>query len=163
MEENYHNGKVSTGFVKDLIKNVAISLIVTFIILLVAALLLCFTDFPEQYTLPSAIAATIVGVFAGSTMAARKNPANALISSLLTSFIYAVLAYIVGCILQGTISFTLNTALFLVIALITGAIASILATRKKSPNKYNSGTSNLADRFKKKKIAKSYSFNRTSR
>jgi putative membrane protein (TIGR04086 family) len=140
-----------------LIKNVAVSLVVTFIVLLAAALLLCFTDFPEKYTLPSAIAATILGVFAGSTMAAKKNLGNSLVSSLLTALIYSVLAYIIGCILQGEVTFTLNTALFLVISLITGAIASILANRPKNPKKYGSGSS-VFDRLKKKGTNKNYSF-----
>ncbi len=163
MEDKYQNGKVSTNYLMDLLKTVAIALMVTFIILLLAALLLCFTDFPEQYTLPSAIAATILGVFAGSTMAAKKNPDRSLVSSLSTAFTYSLIAYIVGCILQGKIVFTLNTALFMAIALMTGAIASILANRKKSTHKYGTGTSNLADRFKKKKSSKTYGFNRTGR
>lgn len=160
MEEKYQNSKISTSYLLDLIKNVALSLIVTFIILMLAALLLCFTDFPEQYTLPSAIAATILGVFAGSTMAAKKYPERSLISSLLTAFIYSVISYMAGCLIQGHFAITLNTALFLAIALITGAIASILANRKKSTPKYGGGTSHLADRFKKKKTSKPYSFNR---
>jgi putative membrane protein (TIGR04086 family) len=162
VEEKYQ-GQFSTSYLVDLLKTVVLSLVVTFVILLLAALLLCFTDFPEQYTLPSAIAATIVGVFAGSSMAARKYPEKSLVSSLISAFVYAVIAYIVGCLMQGKFVFTLNTALFLAIALITGAIASILANRKKSAPKYGSGTSNLADKLRKKKTTKSYSFNRTGR
>ncbi|NLU51386.1 MAG: TIGR04086 family membrane protein [Clostridiaceae bacterium] len=162
MEEKYQSNMPSTNYFKDLIKTVAFSLIITFLILLASALLLCFTDFPEKYTLPSAIAATILGVFAGSSMAARKNPESRLVSSLLTAFIYSVIAYIIGCILGGKIRFTTNTALFLAIALITGAIASILAAREKRPKKFGTGSSTL-DRFKKKRFPKSYSLGKSSR
>ena len=155
--------KGSTNYFMNLLKSVAVSLLVTFIILLAAALLLCFTDFPEKYTLPSAIAATLLGVFAGSTMAAKNNPSKGLVSSLLSAFLYAILAYIIGCILQGKVTFTMNTALFGVIALIVGAIANILATRQKSPKKYNTGSSGMADRFKKKGTSKSYSFGKSGR
>ncbi len=161
--EDYHANKVSTNYFMGVLKTVAVSLIVTFVILLAAALLLCFTDFPEKYTLPSAIAATILGVFVGSTMAAKNNPFNSLLSSLLTAFIYALLAYIIGCILQGKVTFTMNTALFFAIALITGAIANILATRQKSPKKYKAGSSGLIDRLKKKGSPKSYSFGKSGR
>lgn len=157
MEENYR-AKVSSGYFKSIIKSVAVAMVVTFIILLIAALLLCFTDFPEMYTLPSAIAATILGVFAGSTMAAKNNPDKSLVTSLLTAFIYALLSYIIGSILDGRISFTLNTALFGVIALITGAISSILATRSKNPKTYNKGSASLFDKFKKKNNYKGYRF-----
>lgn len=154
VEEHYGTKKVSTNYFIDLLKTVAVSLIITFIILFAAALVLCFTDFPEKYTLPSAIAATILGVFAGSSMAAKKNTDRSLLSSLLTAFIYALLAYIIGCILQGKISFTLNTALFGAIAIITGAIACILATRSKGTKKYNKF--DLSKPFKKIKTPKGF-------
>lgn len=157
MEDNFR-AKVPTSYLIDLIKNVALSLVITLLILLIAALVLCFTDFPEKYTLPSAIAGTILGVFAGSSLAAKKNPGKSLISGLLTAFIYTVAAYIIGCILQGKVSFTINTALFGAISLLTGAIASILATQKKNTKKYNSGSSGLIDRLKSKNSSKKYSF-----
>lgn len=155
MEENYRT-KVSSGYLKGILKAVAVSLMVTFIILLLAALLLCFTDFPEMYTLPSAIAATVLGVFLGSTMAAKNNPGNSLVSSLLTAFIYAVLSYIIGCILEGRVSFSSNTALFGVIALITGAIANILANR--SPKNYKSSSPKFMDKLNKRGSSKGYRF-----
>ncbi len=157
MEENYR-ARVSSGYLKSIIKSVVVALIVTFIILLIAALLLCFTDFPEMYTLPSAIAATILGVFAGSTMAAKNNPDKSLVMSLLTAFIYSLFSYIIGSILEGRLSFTLNTVLFGAIALITGAIASILATRSKNPKTYNKGSTGLFNQFKKKINPKGYRY-----
>ncbi|NLL66768.1 MAG: TIGR04086 family membrane protein [Clostridiaceae bacterium] len=149
MEDNYRN-KVSSGYLRSILKAVAVSLLVTFIILLVTAFLLCFTDFPEMYTFPSAIAATVLGVFAGGSMAAKKNPGNSLISSLLTAFLYVVLTYIIGSILDIRISFSLNTALFGVIALLTGAISSILATRPKKSQSYKNSSPGLFDKIKKK-------------
>lgn len=162
MEVNYHSAKTSANYFLELLKTVAVSLIITFIILLAAALFLCFTDFPEKYTLPSAMAGTIIGVFAGSSIAARKNPEKSLISSLLTALIYAVLSFIIGSILQGKVTFSTNTALFFAIALITGGIANIIATHKKRPKKYTS-SSPAVDRLKKKRSAKSYSFGKSSR
>lgn len=150
MENNYRTSRASTNYFLDLLKTVAVSLIVTFIILLVAALLTCFTDFPEKFTLPSAIAGTILGVFAGSSMAAKKNSDRSLVSGILSALIYTVLAFIIGCILQAKITFTINTLLFGLISIITGAIAAILATKTKRPKKYRSGYSGFTDRFKKK-------------
>jgi putative membrane protein (TIGR04086 family) len=157
MEDNYRNSRTSSNYFLDLLKTVAVSLIITFIILLIAALLICFTDFPEKYTMPSAIAGTILGVFAGSNMAARKNPEKSLTSGILTAFVYTVLAYIIGCIIQAKITFTLNTLLFLLISVITGIIASILATRAKSRKKYDA----LGDNFGKKR--KSYNFGKSGK
>ena len=157
MEENYRT-KVSSGYFTGILKAVAVSLIVTFIILLLAALLLCFTDFPEMYTLPSAIAATVVGVFAGSSMAAKSNPEKGLLSSLLTAFLYAVFSYIIGCILEGKVCFTLNTALFGAIALITGAIAYILANRDKRPKNYKPSSPKFMDKLKKRGSSGGYRF-----
>lgn len=156
--DNYRT-KVSTGYLSGILKAVGISMLITFIILLLASLLLCFTDFPENYTFPSAIASTILGVFSGSYIAAKTNPDKRLLSSLFTTFIYIIICFIIGCILGGKISFTLNTLLFAAIALTTGAIASILANRTKSHKNYNKGSSKLADRFSKKSTNK-YKFNR---
>ena len=163
VDDNYNNTKVNASYFMDLIKAVAVSLIVTLAILMISAMLLCFTDFPEQYTLPSAIAATIIGVFSGSTMAAKKNPNNKLAFSLLTAFSYSLLSYLVGCISQGKFIFTLNTALFLAISLLTAAVASVLANKQRSTKKYNTHPTSLADRFKKKTATKSYGFNKTGR
>lgn len=157
MEENIRS-RISPGFFKTILKSVLAALTVTLIILLVAALLLCFADFPEKYAMPSAIAATILGVFAGSTMAARKNPEKSLSSSLLTAFIYSLISYIIGSIIDGRVSFSLNTVLFTAAALITGAIANILAKRSKSPKTYNKSSSGMFDKFNKSSLNKGYRF-----
>ncbi|NMA67325.1 MAG: TIGR04086 family membrane protein [Clostridiaceae bacterium] len=163
MQDNYRSGKISTNYFAELLKTVALSLIITFIVLLASAFLLCFTDFPEKYTLPSAIAGTVLGVFAGSTMASKKNPDRGLVSSLLTAFIYAVLSFIVGSIIQGSVNFTLNTLLFFTISLVTGLIAFILSNRKKKhPQKYSSSIS-ASERLKKKRGSKTYSFSKINK
>lgn len=148
---------ISSGFLLSILKSVAAALAVTLIILVIAALLLCFTDFPEMYTLPSAIAATILGAFAGGTMAARRNPDNSLASSLLTAFIYSLVTYIIGSILDGRITFTWNTVLFGAIALITGAIASIISKRTGRSKAYKK-SSGIVDRFNKSSLNKNYRF-----
>lgn len=156
MEDKY-NARFSSGFLFNILKSTAAALAATFAILVIAALLLCFTDFPEMYTLPSAIAATILGVFAGGNMAARKNPENSLASSLLTALIYSVITYIIGSILDGRITFTWNTVLFGAISLITGAISSILSKRTGRSGTYKK-SSGLIDRLNKKSINKGYRF-----
>lgn len=158
MEENYIN-KISSSYFKGIIKAVAVSLTVTLIILLITALLLCFTDFPEMYTFPSAIAATVLGVFSGSSMAAKRNPSKSLLSALLTTFLYALISFVIGSIIERRIVVSLNTALFGVIALLTGAIASILANRTKSKRNYNSSSPGLFDKFNRKKSSGGYRFN----
>jgi len=162
MQDDYRSGKVSANYLTELLKTVALSLIVTFIVLLASAFLLCFTDFPEKYTLPAAIAGTVLGVFAGSSLASRKNPDNSLVSSLLTAFVYALFSFVIGSILQGKVTFSLNTLLFFAIALITGAIANIISTRRKRHPRYSSGMS-AAERFKKKRGVKSYSLGKINR
>lgn len=150
--------KTPEGSFKNILKSVAVSLIVTFLILIIAALILCFTDFPEKYTFPSAIAATVIGVLAGSYGAARRNEANRMLAALTVAFIYAVLAYIIGCVIQGKFALSTNTALFTVITLATGAIASILAGRAgKTPKKYKGGSNYFTDKFRKNST-KSYKF-----
>lgn len=158
MEENYRN-KVSSGYFKGILKAVAVSLAVTLIILLITALLLCFTDFPEIYTFPSAIAAAVLGVFSGSSMAAKKNTSNSLLSALLTAFLYIFISFTIGSILERRIGFTLNTVLFGAIALLTGAIASVLANRTKNIKKYKSASPGLFDSIKRKKSSGGYRFN----
>jgi len=149
VEENY-NTNVSSGYFKGILKAVLVSLTVTLIIMFLTALLLCFTDFPEVYTFPSAIAATVLGVFSGSSIAAKKNRPNSLLSALLTAFLYVVISFIIGSILEKRVMFSLNTALFAVIALLTAAIASILANRTKTPKNYNKSSSSVFDKIRKR-------------
>lgn len=138
------------GSFKSILKSVAIAFIVTFIILIIAALLLCFLDFPEKYTLPVVIAATILGVLSGSYRSARRNEDKPLISALLTAVVYVIIAYIISCIIVGKIAISSNTALFAAIALVTGAAAAILAGRAgKQKGKYKGTPNILSDRFKK--------------
>ncbi|HOQ76397.1 MAG TPA: TIGR04086 family membrane protein [Thermoclostridium sp.] len=147
---SYSSGSSARQFLKNLLKCVAVSLILTFVILVIAAILLCFTDFPEKYTLPSAIAATVLGVLAGSYKFAGWNPDKRIISALILALIYAVLAYIVGCLVQGKVMISGNTALFTAIVLATGAIGGILAGRPAKPaGKYKGGSGILPNRFKK--------------
>lgn len=149
INEGYTN-KAMGGSFKNILKSVALAMIVTFIVLILAALMLCFTDFPEKYTFPSAIAATVLGVLAGSYSAARKSEGNSMVSALAVALIYSLLAYITGCVIQGKFMISGNTALFTAITLLTGAIASILANRAaKTPTKYSGGSNYLSDKFKK--------------
>ena len=89
---SYNSGSNARQFLNSLLRCVAVSFILTFVILVIAAVLLCFTDFPEKYTLPSAIAATVLGVLAGSSKFAGRNPEKRIISALIQAVIYAVLA-----------------------------------------------------------------------
>ncbi|NLW02775.1 MAG: TIGR04086 family membrane protein [Clostridiaceae bacterium] len=147
---SYNSGSNARQFLKSLLRCVAVSFILTFVILVIAAVLLCFTDFPEKYTLPSAIAATVLGVLAGSSKFAGRNPEKRIISALILAVIYAVLAYLTGCLIQGKVMISGNTALFTAIVLVTGAIGGILAGRAGKPaGKYKGGSGMLSRRFKK--------------
>ncbi len=153
MEENGFSLKKASGggYGISLLKSVAMALIVTFAILIVSALLLCFTDFPEKYTLPSAIAATVLGVLAGSYKAAGSNPEKAFVSGLLTALLYSLLAYLVGSILMGKMDFNFNTVLFSAIALATGGVGSYLAGRTGGkPRKYSGGSAKFQNLIKGK-------------
>lgn len=154
MKDGAYNANAGVkDYVKSLIKSVAVSFILTFVILVIAALLLCFTDFPEKYTLPSAIAATVLGVLAGSYGAARKNPDRRILSALILGLFYSVLAYFIGCVIQGKLMISSNTALFTAIVLATAAIGGILAGRTgKTKNKYKGGSNIFTDRFKKNAV-----------
>ena len=146
----YIAGAGAKQFFKSLLKCVALSFILTFVILVIAAVLLCFADFPEKYTLPSAIAATVLGVLAGSFRYAGKNPDRRIISALALAMIYAVLAYLIGCLIQGKIMISGNTALFTAIVLATGAVGGILSGRTGRPaGKFKGGSGILPRRFKK--------------
>jgi len=151
VKDGSYTSNSNTGdYFKSLLKCDAVSFILTFAILVIAALLLCFTDFPEKYTLPSAIAATVLGVLAGSYKAARRNQDRRILSALILAVIYAIMAYFIGCLVQGKIMISSNTALFAAIVLITAAIGGILAGRTKKPtSKYKGGSGMLPQRFKK--------------
>lgn len=162
MKDGAYSTNASTrDYLKSLLKSVAVSFILTFAILVIAALLLCFTDFPEKYTLPSAIAATILGVLAGSYQAAGRNQDKRILSALILAVIYAIIAYIVGCLIQGKFMISGNTALFTAIVLATAAIGGILAGRTSKPkSKYKGGSNILTDRLKKS--GSSYKFGKSS-
>lgn len=148
----------SGSFLKGLLKSTALALLVTFVMLVLAALLLCFTDFPENYTYPAAIAATVIGILAGSFQAARKNPSNKLFASMVTALVYTVIAYIIGSIVQGQFCLNIRTLIYLAVALLTGAIGSMLASRAREDTKKYKGSSYIADKFNSKTTKKSYKF-----
>jgi hypothetical protein len=146
----YSSNTDARQYLNSLVKSVAVAFILTFVILVIAALLLCFTDFPEKYTLASAIAATVLGVLAGSYKVARRNPDRRIISALLLALAYAVLAYLIGCLIKGKIMIGSNTAIFTAIVIITAAIGGILAGRAGKPtSKYKGGSGVLPNKFKK--------------
>ena len=150
------------GYFKNILKSIAMAFAVTFIILVIAAIFLCFLDFPEKYTLPSVIIATVLGVLSGSYRSARQNEDRRMISAILTAIIYMILAYIIGCLVQGKVMISSNTALFAAIVLLTGGIASILAGRTgKSQNRFKGGSNLLSEKFKKGGL-KSYKFGKNN-
>lgn len=95
---------------KSIIKCALLSLIVTFVFILILACLSYFTDISESVITIGVYAAMALGVILGSVAVSRGAEHKVLIHAIILCVIYAVILVCVSLIINGGIQLNLHTA-----------------------------------------------------
>ncbi len=117
--------------IKQIIIGVGISLLASFIFLLLYATILSFTDVSESTIAPVIITITGISILVGSIISSRKINKNGIINGGLVGLIYILIIYFISSLLNGNFAINLQSIIMIVVAIICGIIGGIIGVNRK--------------------------------
>lgn len=115
----------------SIFKGVVISLVTTFILLIIFAAILTFTNIQENTISPVVIIITAVSLLIGSTMGNRKMEKNGLLNGAMVGLIYILFLYLISSILNGNFSLNLASIIMIIVSIFFGILGGVVAVNKK--------------------------------
>ena len=115
----------------SIIKGVTISLIATFILLIIFAAILTYTNIQENTIAPIVIIITAVSLLIGSTIGNRKIQKNGLLNGAMVGLIYILFLYLISSILNGNFSLNLASIIMIIVSIFFGILGGVVAVNKK--------------------------------
>ena len=115
----------------SIFKGVVISLVTTFILLIIFAAILTFTNIQENTISPVVIKITAVSLLIGSTMGNRKIEKNGLLNGAMVGLIYILFLYLISSILNGNFSLNLASIIMIIVSIFFGILGGVVAVNKK--------------------------------
>lgn len=115
--------KISTG--------IAISVILTLILLFVFSIILAYTNTSEEVMVPVIIGITGISILSGSSIATSKIKKKGIVNGMIIGGIYIFILYIISSILSAQFSLNTYSIIMMVIGIIAGAIGGIVGVNLK--------------------------------
>ena len=131
IEKNINEQSETKKNVSRIIKGSILSIIISLILLLIFAILLCYTNLSENSIKPTILVITGVGILIGSMISAKKIRKNGLINGGMVGAVYIIILYMVSSLTITNFSITINSLTMLIVAIITGMIGGIIGINLK--------------------------------
>ena len=109
-----------------IIKGSIFAIIISFILLLIFAMLLCYTNLPESTMLPVILVTTGISILIGSMISTRKIRKNGILNGGMVGTIYIIVLYLISSLFLAGFNLTLNSFIMLIVGVITGMIGGII-------------------------------------
>ena len=109
-----------------IIKGSIFAIITSAILLLIFAVLLCYTNLSESTMLPVILVITGISILIGSMMSTRKIRKNGILNGGMVGFIYIIVLYFVSSLFLAGFSLTFNSFIMLIVGIVTGMIGGII-------------------------------------
>ena len=114
-----------------ILKNVALSYIITVILLLVFAFLLTYTDISADIVSPTVFLITVLSIMLSGILNGRNTSEKGWLSGILSGLLYMIILYVLGIIIFSDISLNTNGILMLICGMLFGAIGGIIGINNK--------------------------------
>ena len=115
----------------SIFKGVGIALITTFILLIIFAAILTFTNVQESTITPVIIVITGISLLIGSTIGNRKIQKNGLLNGALVGFIYILILYLISSILNGNFALNIASIIMIAVSILFGILGGIIAVNNR--------------------------------
>lgn len=109
-----------------IIKGSLFAIITSAILLLIFAILLCYTSLSESTMLTVILVVTGVSILIGSMISTRKIRKNGILNGGMVGLIYIIILYLISSLFLAGFSLTFNSFIMLVVGIITGMIGGII-------------------------------------
>lgn len=117
--------------ITNLAKGVGISLLTTFILLIIFATLLTYTQISETIINPVIIVVTAISILIGSSIGNIKIKKNGLVNGALIGGIYIGIIYLISSILNWKFSLEIQSIIMIAVGMIFGILGGIIGVNKK--------------------------------
>lgn len=115
----------------NILKGVGISLISTFILLIIFSIILTYTNVQENTINAVIMIVTAISILIGSSLGNIKIRKNGLINGGLIGGIYILTIYLISSILNWRFSLNIESIIMIIVAIIFGIIGGIIGVNKK--------------------------------
>ncbi len=116
---------------KNIAKGVGISLITTFILLMIFSVLLTYTNINENTIIPVIIVVTAISILIGSSIGNIKMQKNGIMNGALVGGIYILILYFISSLLNWNFSLNLQSIVMIVVGVVFGILGGIIGVNKK--------------------------------
>ena len=117
--------------ITNIAKGVGISLVVTFILLLIFAAVLTYTEISETIINPVIVMITAISILIGSSIGNIKIRKNGLLNGALIGGIYIITIYLISRILNWKFGLEMQSIIMIVIGVMFGILGGIIGVNKK--------------------------------
>lgn len=109
-----------------IIKGSIFAIITSAILLLIFAVLLCYTNLSENTIFPVILVITGISILIGSMISAKRIRKNGILNGGMVGVIYIITLYLISSLFLAGFNLTFNSFIMLIIGIITGMIGGII-------------------------------------
>ncbi|MBD9159494.1 MAG: TIGR04086 family membrane protein [Clostridiales bacterium] len=116
---------------KNVVKGILISFLITVILLFIYALFLTFTNIGENTITPVIIVCTAISILIGSSIGNHKIEKNGMANGAFIGGGYILVLYLTSSLLSANFSINFKTIIMMVVGIIFGIIGGIVGVNSK--------------------------------
>lgn len=116
---------------KNVIKSLALSMLITIIMLFVLSAIFCYTNISESLINPCIIFISTFSILIGSFLLMKKIKQKGLIYGMILGMIYMVLIYLLSSFISMDFSLGFGSIIMMILGILSGAIGGIIGVNIK--------------------------------
>ncbi len=121
----------SNKFIKKIFKGVLISLVVSFVLLAIFAIVLTYTSVSENTIVPVIIVVTGISILVGTILESRKIVKNGIWLGGIIGLVYVLILYIISSLLNADFSINTQSFILILVAIFSGMIGGIIGVNNR--------------------------------
>ena len=121
----------SNKFIKKIFKGVLISLVVSFVLLAIFAIVLTYTSVSENTIVPVIIVVTGISILVGTILESRKIVKNGIWLGGIIGLVYVLILYIISSLLNADFSINIQSFILILVAIFSGMIGGIIGVNNR--------------------------------
>lgn len=114
-----------------ILKNILLGYIITFLLFVIFAFVITYTDVPVSIVSPISVLITIVSILIASIPNGKSSIEKGWLTGCVTGFIYMLILYIIGSIVYKNPGISPNGILMIIVGIISGITGSIIGINNK--------------------------------
>lgn len=121
----------SNKFIKKIFKGVLISLVVSFVLLAIFAIVLTYTSVSENTIVPVIIVVTGISILVGTILESKKIVKNGIWLGGIIGLVYVLILYIISSLLNADFSINTQSFILILVAIFSGMIGGIIGVNNR--------------------------------